>query len=366
MFNPQRLKIARARRGMNMTQLAKELDVDLRSVSGYEKGEFEPKSDRIERISKVLRFPISFFMLGDIPEVSPDTASFRAMSKMSASKRDIALSAGSIALLLNEAIESRFVLPAIDVPDLSREPTPEAAAAALRRHWGLGELPVKNMIHLLESRGVRVYSLVLDAEEVDAFSLWRERNPFVFLNTRKSNERSRFDCGHELGHLVIHHHGEQRVDGSQMIEREADAFAAAFLMPRASILGYAPRMPTLDQLVQLKRVWGVSVAALNYRLHQLGLTTEWHYRELAIQIARKGYRKAEPNSLPRETSQVLGKVLTGLRSEGVTKEKLAEELCVDVGEIDDLVFGLAMNSVSTIGKSEPNAKSRRSALRLIK
>jgi len=310
-------------------------------------------------------------MQGDIPLVSPDTASFRAMSKMSAAKRDVALSAGSIALLLNQAIESRFVLPTIDLPDLSREPTPEAAASELRRHWGLGELPIKNVVHLLESKGVRVFSLVIEAEEVDAFSLWREANPFVFLNTQKSSERSRFDSCHELGHLVIHHHGEQRignqrVDGSQVVEREADAFASAFLMPRASVLGYAPRVPTLNQLLKLKQIWGVSVAALNYRLHQLGVTTEWHYRELAIQIARKGYRKAEPNSLPRETSQVLGKVLSGLRNEGVSKQGLADELCISVEEIDDLVFGLALTGLTHNGLTTPPKTPRKTVLRRVK
>lgn len=48
-----------------------------------------------------------------------------------------------------------------------------AVATTLRRHWGLGEQPIKKMIHLLEVNGVRVFSLVIDAVEVDAFSMWR-------------------------------------------------------------------------------------------------------------------------------------------------------------------------------------------------
>ena len=366
MFNPQRLTFARKRRGMNMTQLSREIGIELRSVSGYEKGEYEPKEDRLELIAQVLGFPVSFFLLPDIPELAPDAASFRAMSKMSAAKRDIALSAGGIALLLNQAIEARFNLPSPDLPDLSREPNPEAAASALRRYWGLGELPIKNMIHVLESKGVRVFSLAINAQEVDAFSLWREDQPFVFLNTRKSSERSRFDCGHELGHLVIHRHGEQKlIDGSQTIEREADAFSSAFLMPRASVLGYAPRTPALENLIQLKKIWGVSVAALNYRLHHLGLTTDWHYRELAMQIARHGFRKEEPESAPRETSQVLGKVLAGLRDEGVSKAEIAKELHVSVSELDDLVFGLAVTALPG-GQQNSPSPSRSTPLKLVK
>src|SRR5438094_162699 len=81
-------------------------------------------------------------------------------------------------------------------------------------------------------------ALAIDAKEVDAFSMWHGETPFVFLNTKKSCERSRFDAAHELGHLVLHRHG---VPQGQQAEAEANAFASAFLMPRASVLAMAPR-----------------------------------------------------------------------------------------------------------------------------
>lgn len=330
-----------------MTRLAELLGVELRSVSAYENGEFTPSSGILDKISVLLNFPISFFSQDDLEEIAPDTASFRAMSKMSASKRDVALYSGSIALLLNNAIESRFHLPEIDLPDLSREPAPEAAADSLRRHWGLGELPIKNIVHLLEAKGVRLFSLCIDAVEVDAFSLWRESQPFVFLNTMKSGERMRFDCAHELGHLAIHHHGADQgsINGSQELEKEANEFASAFLMPRSSVLAYAPKLVTVEKLVQLKKIWGVSVAALAYRMHRLEIISDWHYRELFKQLAKLGYRKNEPETIPHETSQVLGKVFASLRDEGLGKSDIASEIHVNSDEIDQLVFGLVLNSV---------------------
>ncbi len=87
-------------------------------------------------------------------------------------------------------------------------------------------------------------------------------------------------------------------------------------MPRSSVLGYAPKFISIDALLQLKKIWGVSISALTYRMHRLGLLSEWQYRELFMQISQRGYRKAEPDSLPRETSQVLAKVFAALRSEG--------------------------------------------------
>lgn len=368
MFNPNRLTVARKRRGFTMTRLAQLLGVELRSVSAYENGEFTPSGGTLENISKVLDFPISFFSQDDLEEISPDTASFRAMSKMSASKRDIALYSGSIALLLNSAIESRFHLPEIDLPDLSREPAPEAAADSLRRHWGLGELPIKNIVHLLEAKGVRIFSLCVDAVEVDAFSLWRESQPFVFLNTMKSGERMRFDCAHELGHLAIHRHGEGQgvINGSQELEKEANEFASAFLMPRSSVLAHAPKFVTVEKLVQIKKLWGVSVAALAYRMHRLEIISDWHYRELFKQLAKLGYRKEEPETMPHETSQVLQKVFVALRNEGLGKSDIASEIHVNKEEINQLVFGLILNSVKSGNVSGINITPAKGRLNLVK
>jgi Zn-dependent peptidase ImmA (M78 family)/DNA-binding XRE family transcriptional regulator len=347
-FNPSRLTLARKRRGLTMTRLAAAVGVEPRSISAYEKGEFGPDEDRLAKLAKVLRFPQEFFSGGDLDEPTPDAASFRALSKMTAGQRDTALGAGAIALMLNDWIEHRFELPAPDLPDLSREADPEAAARALRQLWSLGELPIKNVVHLLESRGVRVFSLAVDATEVDAFSMWRESAPYVFLNTMKSAERGRFDAAHELGHLVLHRHGSPQ---GREAETQANSFASAFLMPRGAVLANAPRIASLDQLIRLKKLWGVSVAALAYRLHRVGVLSDWHYQSLCVEMSRRGYTKKEPNEGPREISQILQKVFTALREESVSKGDIASDLCVPVEEIDQLVFGLALTGLNGGGRS---------------
>ncbi|CAN7336115.1 XRE family transcriptional regulator [Caballeronia sp. LjRoot29] len=343
LFNPTRLTLARKRRGLTMTKLATAIGVEPRSVSAYEKGEFGPDDDRLSKLSEVLGFPEAFFFGDDLDEPTPDIASFRALSKMTAGQRDTALGTGAIALMLNTWIETRFELPTQDLPDLSREDDPEAAALALRQQWALGELPVKNMVHLLESKGVRVFSLSVDAAEVDAFSMWRQSTPFVFLNTKKSAEHSRFDAAHELGHLVLHRHGSPQ---GREAERQANTFASAFLMPRSSVLAYAPRMATLDHLIKLKKYWTVSVAALTYRLHTVGVLSDWHYQSLYIELSSRGYRKSEPDEGRREASQILQKVFVALRDESISKVDIASELCVPVGELDQLVFGLALTGLN--------------------
>lgn len=388
MFNAQRLTLARKRRGMKKRELAERIGLTEKSVSNYEAGTQEPEGGTLKKLSEALRFPEAFFF-GDDPEVpTPDVASFRSLSKMTASQRDSALGAGAVALLLNDWIESRFQLPEPDVPDLGREggaitvadgdqgsqeseeypfrasaQDPEVAAGMLRAHWGIGELPVKNMIALLESKGVRVFSLAIDAREVDAFSMWKGGRPYIFLNTFKSAEHCRFDAAHELGHLVLHQHAQPQ---GPDLEREANAFASAFLMPKSSVLANAPRSATLPSLIRHKKHWLVSVAALNYRLHALGLTTDWTYRTLCIQLAQAGYRMKEPESTNHEKSLVLEKVFSALREEGLNKVDVARQISIAPEEINELTFGLMLNALKGGRGLDAAPKPSRAALRLVK
>jgi len=350
-FNPSRLTFARTRRGLKKADLAKKAGITPRSITAYEMGEFPPDAERLRVIATLLRFPETFFFEEDaVEELDPDAVSFRAMTKMSATLKNVALGAGAIAVQLNEWIERRFKLPAPDLPELGRDNTPESAADALRSHWALGEQPIKNLVHLLESKGVRVFSLAIDAKEVDAFSMWWNGTPFVFLNTLKTAEHSRFDAAHELGHLIMHRHGQPH---GLEAEKEANAFASAFLMPSKSVLATGLRFPTLDILVRAKKHWGVSVAALNYRLRTVGLTTEWINRNLCIQLSQAGYRTSEPQSMARETSQLLEKVFDVLRDEGVGRTDIARDLHLTTYEIDELTYGLLKVGAVPDKGSEP-------------
>jgi len=281
---------------------------------------------------------------------------------MTASQRDAALAAGALAMEIAKWIEQQFVVPECKLFDL-RGYTPEAAAETLRAKWGLGETPIKNVIHLLEAHGVRVFSLAEECRNIDAFSFWRSSTPFIFLNTLKSAERSRFDALHELGHLVLHRSGGP---AGREAEQEADAFAAAMLMPRASVLAAAPRVTTLPLLIKLKRRWNASLAAVVHRLHALRLLTDWQYRTLCVQVAQSGYRLREPNSCPRETSLLLRKAFVMARQEGMTRQVVADQLCISAPDLDALIFGLVLVGIDGgVPPSAARSSSSKPDLRLI-
>lgn len=339
MFTPGRLALARKRRGMTKKRLAELVGVTPRTILRYEIGEIAPSEESATKIAEILDFPLAFFHADDVDGPTTDAASFRSLTAITASERDSALAAGSVAFLLSDWVDQRFDLPSVDLVDLA-DTTPEVAARSLRQEWGIGERPIANMVHLLESKGVRVFSLSQNTKTVDAFSLWRTDRPFVFLNMMKTPEHSRFDAAHELGHLVLHKHGGPK---GRKAEEQANAFASSFLMPSADVTATLPRIHTINQIVEAKKRWKVSAMALIYRLSRVGVLSPWQYRMFCIQASDLGYRSAEPFGIAREQSVVWQKVFTALWRERTTKKEIAEALHVPVQEIENLVFGLANN-----------------------
>lgn len=361
-FNGERLRLAAKLRGLTVISLAEHLGVSRRSISAYFKGDMTPSDQIVETIAAKLDLPPDFFFGENLEVPDPQAVSFRSLSRMRAVDRDIALSYGAIAITFSNWIDRRFKLPRPDLPDLSMEDDPELAAMYVRQHWGWGYQPIPNMIHLLEKHGVKVFSMTVDSDDVDAFSMWYDTTPYVFLNIHKSGERSRFDAAHELGHLLLHRHNFREYRDA---EREAHAFASAFLMPKGSVISSVKPHSSLDILVKKKKRWGVSVSALAHRCHQLKLLSDWEYRTMNIQISKLGYRAEEPEGIERESSQILGKVISSIRSEGGSRETIARDLTISVRDLNSLMQGLTLTSIrGRVPRGKDDSRSK-PELRLI-
>lgn len=358
-LTPSRLTLARKRRGQTLVQLAAAVGLSARSLSAYENGRQEPSPDTLQRLATVLDVPVGFLTASDVDEIPIDAISFRALSKLTAGQRDTARGAARIALLLAEWIEHRFHLPEPDVPSLPRL-DPETAAEVVRARWGLGVAPLGNLVRLLEAHGIRVFSLAADCAAVDAFSFVWHQIPYVLLNTTKSGERGRFDAAHELGHLVMH--SEHRLPHGPDAEQDANRFAAAFLMPRASVLAHGLTDACIDRILAAKQTWQVSAMALTHRLHELGLLTDWGYRTACVDLSRRGYRTREPGGILRETSPLLEAVFHTLRAEGVSPAQIARDLHLTTAELNRHVFGLVPTAVNGTAAPTPPRRPKLTVL----
>jgi Zn-dependent peptidase ImmA (M78 family) len=353
-FNPKRLKLARVRKLYTLKALAEKIGLSSRMVAEYEKKycSYIPKEETIAAYEMALGYPRKFLLCEDeLETVEPDSVSFRSLKSMKAANQHAAIAAGSLGLMLDEYLSSKFNLPEISVPDL-REFEPEAAAEALRELWDLGSKSISNLVHLLEKHGIRVFSLSENTQSVDAFSFWKGEKAFVYLNTQKSGERSRMDAAHELGHLVLHRHG---VPQGADVEMEADKFAYFFLMPRKSVLSIETRNISVNDVIHIKSQWKTSAMSVIMQLRAVNLLTEWHHRSLIIEASKRGLRTCEINGIERESSKLLSMLFEQLDSDGISMKNVAEYLAVPLEEITNLIFkvGLVNTAPDKIKTSEP-------------
>ena len=338
MFSCQRLSLAKKRRRLTGKRLAELASVSPVTVSRIENGE-KPDDETVEKLARALGYPIAFFFDDDPEAIDTSAVSFRSLTKMTAKERDAALAAASLGLQVSDWLEKEFRLPAPQLPDFSCETDPEAAARSLRQMWALGEKPVTNLLGLLETKGVRVFSLSEKTNAFDAFSFWRNEKPFIFLNNFKTAEHSIYDAAHELGHLCQHRHAGTQP--SRAAEREANQFASAFLMPENDVRSRMPSLITVDFILKAKLRWRVSAMAMVVRLYSLNLLSEWQYKSACIELTRRGYRSGEPGGIERETSRVWQKVLSQLWAERKTKEVIATALHMPLDELEALIWGVA-------------------------
>ncbi len=336
MFNYKKLELARKRRSLTKKVLAESLNLSIQTLSEWENGKTEPKTENLIELSKILKFPIDFFCDNrEVTDLVKENVSFRALTKMKASDRELALSCGSLAIYFDSWVSDKFNLPKPNLPNLDGY-TPEQAATEIRKYWNINDEYIDNTIYLLEKNGIRVYSLCEDKKDFDAFSTWVESVPYVFLNTTKSPERSRFDAMHELGHLVLHKNKKLQ---DKKIEDEANQFASCILMPEESVKNYDIDL-NIGFLIQLKQIWKVSLKALVYRLYKLDLITEWYYRLFMVDINKRGYNTQEPASVERETSIVLTKIFDILKTDNITIYDVANELKIPVHELNSMIFNM--------------------------
>lgn len=355
-ITPSRLKFARKRRGITIKKLSEMIGVTTKTLSSYENGKSSPASQTVALLSHVLNFPEKFFFMEEIKPIKQESVSFRSLARMSATVRDASLHASHIATEFTSLINKKFETPKVMLPKLTGY-SPEAAADVVRNEWTLGELPINSMIHLLESKGVMVFSLAEDTFDMDAYSFWMNDIPFIFLNNKKTVERSRFDAAHELGHLILHHHAMPEHDASRGKEAESEAhkFASAFLMPQKSVVSYSVRYPSLSAIISLKSIWRVSAAALVRRWRDLELLTEWQYRRLSIELSRHDYLKKEPKPILKpETSKLLPMLFQALAEDGISKNDIAQELGCFASELDALMFNTSSRFTLIEGGAKQN------------
>jgi Zn-dependent peptidase ImmA (M78 family)/transcriptional regulator with XRE-family HTH domain len=303
LFDPRRLQLAREAAGLRKVALAELVGISAAAISQFEHGATRPSPATLARLALALDMPVEFFEARqDETPVSPvASAFFRSLRSTTQLSRSCACARATLVWEIADVLEAHVHLPDVRLPDnltvdedANREIL-ESAAGAARNHMGVEHGPVPHVVRLMEAHGVLVSRLRTEDRRVSAFSQWVSGRPLVVLGADSDDAgRSRFDAAHELGHLVLHAEPEA---GNAILERQADRFAAAFLLPDKQIGGLLPHTFDLRALLALKRTWGVSIAALMYRARELGRMSDSAYRRGVVWMSQEYGRRNEPGDL---------------------------------------------------------------------
>jgi len=305
-ITPTRIKEARISKAMSRQDLAVQIGLTCQAINQYENGVRSPSCDVLNALSHELEVPLAFFTTAKRKEIqNRGPLFFRALKTIRSEKHKARYEVLTKWLVeIREWLEDSIDFPALSLPENEAKQSNtqeeiEARAAVLRKHWGLGNGPIRKLTALIESSGITVFKIDTDDIATDAFSGYLDGKPYIFANRCKNDvARSRFDLAHELGHILLHSHlsSEEEIAADLAnIEHEADLFAGAFLLPQETF-ALEVLDTTLSGFRRLKQRWGVSVQAMIMRSWQLNIINEHRKTELYRQLSAKGWRKNEPDS----------------------------------------------------------------------
>lgn len=290
-----RFRAFRMIEGISQEQLGETLGLSVAMVSSIESGRRAFTGDL-----SALGYSNERFTL---PDMSEPLHRQRASTKVSARKR-----AQELLRLAGEVFaELRARTPRAPAVGVSPLPGPMSAddlddlATDTRyslQHEPSG--PIRNLTSLVERAGVCIIPIV-GLDGVDGLSSWVEGVPVIGLSPSVPGDRYRLTLGHELAHLLLH----KRPGPTS--EAEANQFAFNLMFPRAEFDALLPERPQLRDFVALKSAWGVSVAALVYRAHELGYLDDARYRALQIQMSK--WRRSEPAPFSPVHGELMGRLV---------------------------------------------------------
>lgn len=317
-FDPFRLTQARELAGLSKQALGSKVGITGAAIGQYEARVTTPSQGTILELARVLDYPPAFFLAGR-PHGQVDTsqAHFRSLRSTRLYERQKATAfveaVWELVFILDQYVE--FPHPSVpSVEESSDNMTPTEAATALREYWDLGNGPVSHLTRIMEYFGLIVVSLPFtDSDEqaarIDAFSTYALDRPFVITTAERSTSvyRHRFTCAHELGHLILH---RDIVTGDSSQEREADAFAAELLTPKAEMVKVLPQTINLNRLGEIGEEWGVSIESLIRRMQEI--------RGASDVSVRRAYQKIREQRslglrLDPETRDHIGEIPTLLK-----------------------------------------------------
>ena len=273
----QRLRLARKRAGFSMRELADRVTprITPQAISKYEADKMMPSSSVLVGLGKALGVSLDFLMGGQVEQI--EGLEFRKHSGTSA--RDRAKAEAIVFDRLEHYLAVEDILGIEPEDDqfarlrcdhIGSEDAIDAKADAVRNAWDLGNDPISSMCALLEDKGIKVIEDGDLPVSVNGLGCrvprgGRPAAEVIVVSSRINVERKRSTLAHELAHRIIHSTGNPAIK----LEPAMTRFAGAFLVPGNHLIreaGEHRHRIAYDEIMRLKRTYGVSAAAMLVRL----------------------------------------------------------------------------------------------------
>jgi Zn-dependent peptidase ImmA (M78 family)/transcriptional regulator with XRE-family HTH domain len=157
----------------------------------------------------------------------------------------------------------------------------ELLAQRLRAQSGLGDADLPTDLGQLAADMEDRFDVDVAIEPLerglDGLAIRRRHYSLIMVSSSIAAHRQRYTMAHELGHLMARDQGDivdENINYSRTpAETRANAFAAAFLMPAGALRAATSERttPTEELIADLLARYRVSLDALAFRLHNLGI-----------------------------------------------------------------------------------------------
>ena len=136
-----------------------------------------------------------------------------------------------------------------------------------------------DIIKYVKTLGGKIEYTDISKDSAGGFISVNSQNDFtIYLSKATSHKRDVFTIAHELGHYFLHSkRGEIKITANRSgsiddAEKEANSFAAAFLMPEEKLKKLFKEKK--GNISELADAFKVSLTAMNWRCANLGLKNE--------------------------------------------------------------------------------------------
>lgn len=299
-----RIRAARLHLGWSMDRLSNETGkvVTKQSISKYELGAMQPKIGTIKSLAKAMGVSCEYFYGSN---VSIDVPMLRRIPKGRMSKDELDFIEAKLAFWVERyrIVEKhigdlhQFHNPISDIEVRNIEDAIQAADR-LREAWHCGDGPIASILRLMERKGIKIMSDELP-NGILGLSTWADgHEPLVVIDMRQEMhtiEQIRFTASHELGHLMLN-----IPDDIEDAKREklCHVFGCFLLLPASTLyeeIGAREReYLTLDELIDLHEIYGLSIAALVHQAWDLKIISRneydrWYDEKIKKNPTEKGW-----------------------------------------------------------------------------